>query len=245
MKLALLWPDTHAPYHNVRAVELVLKVIADLDLHELIIMGDFADCYAVSAHGKHARMQHQLLDEIDKCNELLDRVDLSTKAKKVYLMGNHEHRLERFIFDKCPELFGVTEIENLLKLEKRGYRTLGYTPRQNYAVLGSKLRVRHEPLGSSAKASASRALASLAFGHTHRIEESYVVGLDGKAHVNFSVGWLGDERKTEVFGYCKHNQWQLGFGLVWVDPKTGFFHHQIVPILPNYTCVVMGKKYKA
>jgi metallophosphoesterase superfamily enzyme len=100
MHLALLWPDTHAPYHNVRAVELVLKVIEDLKLHELIIMGDFADCYAVSSHGKHAKMQHQLLQEIDKCNELLDLVDLATTAKKVYLMGNHEHRLERFIFDK-------------------------------------------------------------------------------------------------------------------------------------------------
>jgi hypothetical protein len=84
------------------------------------------------------------------------------------------------------------------------------------------------------------------YGHIHRIEESHIVGLDGTNHVAFSVGWLGDKRKDKIFNYVKgHWQWQLGFGLVWVDPATNYFYHQKIHILDNYTCVVNGKKYKA
>jgi hypothetical protein len=198
----------------------------------------------VNSHGKRADMLHSLESEIHECNDLLSSLDEVFKCKKTFISGNHEHRLERFIFNKCPELFGITEIEGLLKLESRGYRAIPYGPRQKYQILGSKLFARHEPLSSSAKASAAKALCNLVFGHIHRIEQSYVVGLDGKSHVNFSCGWLGDER-SKAFDYCKHNQWQLGFALVRVDEKTKMFYHQIVPILPDFTCVVDGKKYKS
>lgn len=172
--------------------------------------------------------------------------ELFPRVKKVYIQGNHEFRFERYINNKCPELFGVTQFDFLIKIpERKNWSYINYGPNQAYAVMGSKLTARHEPLASSAKATASRALCSLVYGHIHRIEESHLVGLDGTNHVCFSVGWLGDKRMDKIFGYVKgHHQWQLGFGLAYVDEKTGYFYHQKIHILDNYTCVVNGKIFK-
>jgi hypothetical protein len=101
-------------------------------------------------------------------------------------------------------------------------------------------------LGTNARVTASKALCSVVFGHTHRIEESHIVGLDGRNHVSFSVGWLGDKKKDKIFDYVKnHWQWQLGFGLVYVDTSNGYFYHHKIHILDNYTCVFDGKVFKA
>jgi hypothetical protein len=73
--------------------------------------------------------------------------------------------------------------------------------------------------------------------------------MDGTNHVAFSVGWLGDKNQDLIFNYVKnHHQWQLGFGLVYVNEKTRYFYHQKIHILEQgnkYSCVVNGKLYEA
>jgi UDP-2,3-diacylglucosamine pyrophosphatase LpxH len=248
MKVALLIPDTHRPYHDSKAYNLMIKVAKDISLDEIVILGDYADIYALNAHGgKSPVLPTTLIEEIEDVNDGLDELDLLfPKAKKVFIQGNHEYRFERYILNNCPELFGITEFKNLINIDKRtNWKFIHYGPNQAYSILGSKLTARHEPLASSAKATASKALCSLIYGHIHRIEESHLVGLDGTNHVCFSVGWLGDKSLDKIYGYVKgHHQWQLGFGLVYVDEKTGYFYHQKIHILDNYTCVVNGKLYK-
>lgn len=248
LNLSLIVPDTHRPYHDRKAYNLMLKVAKDMAVDEIVILGDYADIYALNAHGgKNPTLPTTLIEEIEDVNNGLDELDKKfPKAKKVFLQGNHEYRFERYIFDKCPELFGVTEFKNLIKIEQRkNWKYIHYSPNQQYKVGGSYLIARHEPLASSAKATASKALCSLVYGHIHRIEESHLVGLKDDNHVCFSVGWLGDKRNDKVFSYVKgHHQWQLGFGLVYTCPKTRYFYHQKIHIMDNYTCVVNGKLYR-
>jgi hypothetical protein len=247
LKLAALIPDTHRPFHDRRAYNLMIKVLIDLKPDEITMLGDYADIYNLTSHGKDAGLVTSLVEEIEDVNAGLDEIDrLFPKSKKVYIQGNHEYRFERYVNSKCPELFGVTQFDYLLNLNKRSnWKYIHYGPRQRHNVLDSYLVARHEPLGSSAKATATKALCSLVYGHIHRIEESHIVGLDGTNHVSFSVGWLGDKTLDKVFGYVKgHHQWQLGFGLVWVDTKTRYFYHHKIHILDNYTCVVNGKEYR-
>ena len=211
LKTALLIPDTHRPYHDRKAYNLMLKAAKDIGVDEIVILGDYADIYALNAHGgKDPTLPTTLIEEIEDVNKGLDELDkLFPKAKKVYIQGNHEFRFERYILDKCPELFGVTEFKNLIKIDqRRNWHYIHYGPNQKYKVGGSYLIARHEPLASSAKATASRALCSLVYGHIHRIEESHLVGLKDDNHVCFSVGWLGDKRNDKVFSYVKgHHQW--------------------------------------
>jgi len=224
----------------------MIQVAKDLSPHEIVLLGDYADFYSVMSHQKDPRIATMLVDEVSSVLDGLNELDfLFPEAKKVFLEGNHEYRLERYLVSQAPALFGVTSTEHILKMHQRpNWTFVPYGPHQSYNILGSKLVARHEPLGNSAKLTATRALCNLVYGHIHRIEESHIVGLDGKNHVCFSVGWLGDKRKDLVFNYVKgHHQWQMGFGIVYVDPSTGFFYHQKIHIMDNYTCVVNGKLY--
>lgn len=251
MELAVIIPDTHVPYEHKKAFALVQDVIKHhkSQIKEIVFLGDFADFYAVNSHGKHPQMLHNLTEEVEKVIECFDWFDKTVPgAKKIFIEGNHEFRLERFIQNVCPQLFGVTSTEHILKIAGRpNWTFVPYGPNQSYRILGSYLKARHEPLASSAKSTASKALCSLVYGHIHRIEESHIVGLDGTNHVCFSVGWLGDKRMDKIYGYVKHHhQWQLGFGLVYVDPKSGLFYHQKIPILQTggeVSCVVNGKRF--
>lgn len=249
IKTALIIPDCHIPYEDKKAYALMLKAAIDLKPDEIVIGGDFADFYAVSSHGKHPLLAHTLMEEIERVIQRLDELDkLFPDAKKYFIEGNHEFRLERYIQNVAPGLFGVTETKNILKLDQRpNWKFFPYGPNQCHHVLQSYLRARHEPVGNSAKLTAQRALCSLIYFHIHRIEESHAVGLDGTNHVAFSVGWLGDKRFDKVFGYVKnHFQWQLGFGVVRVDDQTKLFYHQKIHILNNgrkYSCMVDGKFY--
>jgi UDP-2,3-diacylglucosamine pyrophosphatase LpxH len=225
----------------------VLKYLeSEKNLKEIVILGDYADIYNLSGHGpKNPAVLTSLIDEIEDVNSGLDEIDGFSGVRKIYIQGNHEYRFERYLTNKCPELFGVTEFHNLINIHKRpNWRYVNYGPNQKHKVLDSYLTARHEPLANSAKATASKALCSLVYGHIHRIEESHIVGLDGSNHVCFSVGWLGDKTQDLIYGYVKgHHQWQLGFGIVYVDEKTKYFYHEKIHIMDDYTCVVDGVKF--
>lgn len=250
LRLALCIEDTHVPYEHKKAYRLMLLVGRDLEINEIIIKGDFADFYGVSRFNKDPRVAAHLMAEVDAVNEKLDELDLLfPRAKKVYIEGNHEHRLESYIIDKCPALFGITEIRTLFKLDRRhGWNLVPYGSNQSYQILGSDLRVRHEPGASSAKAAASRAISNITYGHIHRAELSYVTSIDGKQYVAYCAGWMGDKRNDLIFDYVSgHHQWNLGFSLVYMNDETKEFYVQIVPIIGHdkeVSCVVNGKLYK-
>lgn len=253
LKCALIIPDTHRPFHHVKAYNLMLEVASDLksQLNEIVVLGDYADFYSVSSHSRDPRVFHMLQDEVVDVLAGLSELDhLFPDAKKVFLQGNHEFRLERYLVDKAPALFGITDTRFLLGFDQRpNWRYIPYGPNQSHKVLGSYLRARHEPLASSAKATAAKALCSIVYGHIHRIESSHIVGMDGTNHIACSVGWLGDKSKDLIYSYVKnHHQWQMGFGLCWVDQKNKFFHLDTVHILEDgnqVSCVVNGKLYKS
>jgi UDP-2,3-diacylglucosamine pyrophosphatase LpxH len=219
-------------------------------LDEIVILGDYADFYSVSSHQKDPRVFSMLTEEVADVTVGLHELDrLFPNALKVFIEGNHENRLERYLIKNAPALFGITSIEHILQIADRpNWKFHSYGPDQSHNVLKSTLYARHEPLGNSAKLTSARALCSLVYGHIHRIEESHIVGLDGTNHVCFSVGWLGDKRKNQVFNYVKNYwQWQMGFGMAWVDTETGLFYHQKIHILDvggKISCVANGKLFK-
>jgi hypothetical protein len=252
MRKALLWPDTHMPFHHVRACKLVIEIALAIKIDALYLLGDFADFYYINGHGpKHPGMPGHLKTEVDSVNSGLDTFDrIFPSIPKYYIQGNHENRLERYIQNKAPELFGLIDCQTLFKIQSRpGWRWIPYSPNQRVQILNSKLWARHEPLGASGKATASRALCSLAHGHDHQIHEMHMTGLDGQEHIVFGNGWLGDKRKDEVFGYVKnHHNWQLAFTLVYVDEESGIFYkhtNHILEVGNKLSCVVEGKRFFA
>jgi UDP-2,3-diacylglucosamine pyrophosphatase LpxH len=247
VKRALIIPDCHIPYEDKRAYDLMLTVAKDVDPDEIVILGDYADFYAVNSHGKDAAVENGTLEEeVTRVVErLIEIKKLFPKAKRVFIEGNHEYRLARYINSKCPDLYGVFDTKSVLELGILGYEFVPYGPNQKYRVLGSKLIARHEPLAGGkhvAQNTVEKAMHSVIFGHTHRIQEAQVVTIDGENYRGISSGWLGDTQHR-IFEYVKgHHQWAHAFSVVNVlDDGTWF--NQLIHII-NYKCYYDGHIYE-
>lgn len=247
MKIAAVIPDCHIPYEDKRCFDLTLAALHDLkDLEEIVILGDFGDFYAISSHGKHPEAQHLLLDEVDAINMRLDMIDaMFPGIKKIFIEGNHENRLERYLTRNAPALFGITCTEYLFQFNMRpNWTFIPYTKRQHYSVLGTRLGARHEPFSaSSAKASLTNSLCDLVYGHIHRIEEFNTNIFNGRSLSHFCPGWLGDERYDKIFGYAV-DRWQKGFSLVYSVDNTDSYSRITYAFDEQKRVIVHGRLYK-
>lgn len=244
----LICPDVHVPYHDKRAWALMLKVAAKFDPDTLVTMGDFADFYCVSSHSKDPRRVNKLGWEIKQCNVALDQLDaiprkVRKKRRRVFVAGNHEDRLERYLMDKAPELFDAVEIPKLFLLGERGWE---YVPYKESIKIG-KVNFTHDTgkAGANAHVEALNDFQdNVAIGHTHRIGYAVKGNAKGVAHVGAMFGWLGDEKKANYMHQIKaRRDWAKGFGVGYIDSATKCTYLTPVPIV-NYTCVVEGNLYR-
>lgn len=239
-------PDTHVPYHHVRALASWLSFAEHYQeqMLGLILLGDFADFYAVNSHGLHPTLTHLLVDEINQVNDVLSLIDATLpNTPKVYIEGNHEYRLERYLCNKAPALFGVTQWDLLFKLNQRpNWLAVPYGPTQHYKPKGLDVYIRHEPYSmGSAKASLSNSCCNLIYGHIHRREYFSVAKPCGERIFNASPGWLGDIRQKDVYSYLKKPpQWDLGFALL---HESGLYEPIHMNSLGEFS--YEGKKFKA
>ena len=243
----LVFPDLHAPYHDDKALSLVLKVGKAIKPDECIIMGDWADFYAVSSHDKNPdRMSFE--SEVRIAKKCLDHVKAVGANVNVFIQGNHEYRLERMIVKKAPELHNMTTTPKLLELAEKGFQYVPY--RQSYLV--GNMRFTHD-VGPSGLHAATKSMAALGrnvvIGHCHRMEYCVQGTLDGARHVGISLGWLGSIAAAEDYMHMDKmaKDWTLGFGIGYHDTETGFVTMIPTPILPDvtggYCCIVEGKRY--
>jgi len=248
---SLIIPDCHIPFEDRRAYELMLFVAHNLSgLKEIIILGDYADFYDINSHGKDPAVTMKLREErVAVCKRLKELQVNFPDTRKIFIEGNHEYRLARYLANKAPELFDTIRVDEFLGLEQYGFEFVPYGPDQQCTVLGSELIARHEPIGGGvhcAHSTVVKASNSVIFGHTHRIQESQIVSLNGDNYRGISSGWLGD-KDHPVFKYVKnHHQWALAFSIVTVLSNNEWFN-QIIQIIPRngkYYCVVDGYFYE-
>lgn len=246
VKKALIIPDCHRPFHDRKAYSLMIKVAQEVGIDEVVILGDYADFYSVSRHRKDPRVGTLLMEEVASVKEGLDQIDqLFPQAKKVFLEGNHELRLEAYLIDRCPELFGVTEVKFLFGLNQRALWTwIPFGRSQAYRILDSQLYAFHRPKASTPKQHIAKTFVSSVYGDIHKIERAHAIGLDGSNFLAVCPGWLGDV-SSRVFDYMPSTpQWQLGFAVVYVNSETLEFHVEQFEI-KNHATILHGKVIKA
>ena len=236
----LLIPDVHVPYHDKDAFNLMLKAGKEFKPQHVIIMGDFADFYGVSSHSKDPNRALKLKEEIESTKEALDQVIALGAKNNVFVAGNHEDRLERYLRDRAPELFNFISIPKILELKEKGFK---YVPYKRAYKLG-KLNVTHDT-GVAGRYAHYKALDTfqhnIVIGHTHRIGYAVEGNANGERHLCAQFGWLGDVEEIDYMHQVKaRKEWSLGFGIGYLDPKTGVVYLIPVPIV-NGTCLIEGK----
>lgn len=230
IKTALIIPDCHFSAEescDYRAYSLMLKVAQKQKIDEVVILGDFCDFFGISSHSKSPASSNKLIDEVERVKKELQKLrKVFKKAKIVFIQGNHEYRLERYIQNNAPELFGLLNLPELLDFAALNIHFIPYGPSQLYQVLKSKLYARHEPISGGvnfAHGTVVKAGCSVIFGHVHQIQESQTVMIDGNNHRGIACGWLGNKNHP-IMSYVKnHHQWSQGFALVTVLGNGTFF----------------------
>lgn len=244
LEAILFVPDCHHPYHDRAAWSLLLAVGRDLHPTHLAILGDFADMFSVSSHSKDPRRIQQLEVELAGVRRGLDDLDALKAKHKIYVAGNHEDRLTRYLQDKAPELFASVSIPAILGLKARGWE---YIPYRHDVRLG-KLYLTHDVgAGSAGRMAAAKALDvythSVAIGHGHRMQMLVEGSAVGDTYLGIQFGWLGDAEQADYMHRVKAKKdWALGFGVGYLNPATGLVYVTPIPIIKG-TCVVNGIQY--
>ena len=109
-KRALLLYDIHIPYHDTVAVKAAMKYGRKLGVDCVILPGDLMDFHSIS-HWDRDPTQRDLARELRLGERFLEvLVDTFPKARIIYLEGNHEARLWRFVWRNVPEFAGLPEL---------------------------------------------------------------------------------------------------------------------------------------
>lgn len=242
--------DVHLPFHDPRAVNLVLDIFESMGIHRLIINGDLLDFLNISLHGpKHPDIQETLENELFSGQEFLSNLRKRFKGVEiVYLFGNHEDRLNRFIIQKCPAFWNVLRLETQLNLDSLDIHYLPYNG--FYQLEDSKLRIQHSPPSYGINGTMTSLYNKLdhdyMYGCTHRMQHSARTGASGAVYNAWFNGWLGSTSLTEthshVFSFAKgHDNWQQCAAVIaTIDGQTTHVHQ--FPII-NYSAYVGGDLY--
>jgi predicted phosphodiesterase len=215
--------DPHIPYHSEVGLSIWFAALRDFKPDIVVSTGDFVDCFAVSTYSKDPRRVFHLHGEMEAAGAVLDQInELAPKARRIYLGGNHEDRLQRYLQDKAPELFPFIDIPKLLHLDERGFEYVGY--KESTKV--GKLNLTHD-VGTAGRTAIFKALdafqSPVVTGHTHRM--GYIVEGDatGGTQVSASFGWLGDIAKVDYMHQIRaRRDWTLGFGYGYLDASNGY-----------------------
>lgn len=245
LQSVLVVPDTHAPFHDPVAWNLMLKAGEFLKPHILVHNGDLGDFFSVSKHSKapSRRKDWSLVEEAHSVNECLDELDSLGAKRKVITLGNHENRYDRYIADKAPELDGITSVADLYQLEQRDWECVPYME----SLKIGQIFYTHD-VGIAGRYAVHRSLDafqhSVVTGHTHRFGLAVEGNAVGDSMVAASFGWLGDVDQMDYYHRTRaRRDWSLGFGYGYLNPQTGVTSFVPVPIIKlktKYICVVEG-----
>lgn len=224
----LVLSDLHVPYHDVRAIKsAVTYAKEEFNPNVLFLNGDFADFFSISRWEKDPK-QRNLAQELGVVEDCLSWLKAEfPRARRIYKLGNHEERWDKYLWEKAPELLGVASVrfEEVLHLDKWGYEIVD---NQRIVMLGELPAYHgHElPKGMASPVNAARGLYmrtahSGIMGHLHRSSGHTEPDVFHSGTACWSTGCLCDLRPD----YAKINKWNHGFAVVEVEKDDSYLVH--------------------
>ena len=225
--------DIHIPYENKPAIKLLKTFIEEYQPETLILGGDIVDMYSVSSYSKDPSRAFKLQREINKTVEFLEDVrEILPESRIVYLEGNHENRLQRWLL-KNPDLYGLDAltIPSLLFLEPLEIEYKRELMHKNFLFTHGDYVNKYQ----ANKELEVKGVSGMS-GHKHtrqHIAKTTRGGTDDWT----SVGHLSNEKKAE---YVVAPNWQIGFGVVYFQGKDHFAEN--IPILKGNKIIYEGRE---
>lgn len=219
IKRIAVFSDVHVPYHGVQAQAVLLAFLGHFHPNIVVLAGDLLDFYSLSHFDREPSRRLQLPDDIQQARDYMKDLDavLSPLCRKVFLGGNHEDRLRKFLWKQAPELYELEslDIPGLLSLEDRSWEYIPYyEPMATSGAPGLALynllithgTVARKWSGYTARAHFERFNYSGISGHTHRLGTFYHRAYGGQ-YVWFEAGCLCGLEPP----YMASPDWQQGW----------------------------------
>ena len=260
------------PTHDEAAIAVALDLVRAAKPARVILVGDNLDLPELGRYRTSPAFQRTMQAAIDRAGLLCAQLrDAAPAAEIVWIAGNHEERLPRWILDNAVAAFGlrrantpdswpVLSVPFLCNMDDYAvdYRA-GY-PASDYWI-NHRLRVIHGSLAKSGASTASayldREKSSVIFGHTHRLEwaERTRRDHDGPRRIlAMSPGCLAridgavpsTKQGLDLDGrpLVSHEDWQQGIAIITHEEGDGAFWPELIPIHDG-RAFWRGKEYLA
>ena len=242
MRTIITFPDCHIGEELDKAYLVAKKFAKFIKPTEIILQGDFMDCAAFSAWDldKKRKMEgRRWKKEYAQGNKELD--DLQKITKKItYLGGNHEDRVERYL-DKNPEVEGIVEVENVLRLKERGIKFIPWTSQQMYKT--GKLYWTHGYYGGKYFANKNLETfgCNIVSAHLHKPQTMFKTAKMSEAIMSWGVGCLSSREPEYLRG--KPSTANNGFGITYIKPN-GKFSFYPINMSKDGSFIYNGKEFK-
>ena len=218
--------DAHFPYHDPEAVDIFLDHAAKAKT--IILLGDFADMYQASSFVKDPRAM-RIADEMAMMKDFLAGVRRDfPKQRIIYKLGNHEDRLDTLIKTRCPELFGLPNLDLASAIGAKESRIEIVQSRQMmkfgklYGLHGHEVgRGVFSPV-NPARGLYLKTKKSAICAHHHQTSEHAEKNLDDKVESCWTIGCLCNMKPD----YAPVNRWNHGFAEITGDDDMYTVHNR-------------------
>lgn len=243
-RMVVVFPDIHFGHADKGAISAILRMCKDYQPDEVIQLGDLIDAKALGRWPKSPEDLNGLQEEFDEARTFWANVKtICPKAKLVQLEGNHEHRLQKCLWERAGlhSLRDLT-VPNLMKLHEFGVHY--YKRHERYWISKDlKLLAMHGNQtnaygGYSAKNEVDKRGVNFIAGHVHRLALSQK-STELETLLGIECGHLTLPSHTEWLE-GKVANWQQGFVVLHLFPT--WFHPTLVPITHGRFCFE-GKVY--
>lgn len=110
-RLCVCLPDLHSPDHDEAALVWALHVVEEWDPYKIILLGDAVDFKSISRFPKRPSAALTFPEERKAARALIRELAKRFEGREVvYLIGNHEVRLDRYLWKHAPELCELGEL---------------------------------------------------------------------------------------------------------------------------------------
>ena len=245
MKLIVCISDLQVPFHDKRAVANVANFIKSVKPDTVVSVGDEMDMQTISrwAQGTPLEYERSIARDREQTVEVLEQL----RVKHV-IRSNHTDRLFNTVMMRAPGLLGLPELDlpQFLRFPELGitYHRKPYELAPGWLLMHGDEGNISQNGGQTALNLAKKTGYSIVCGHTHRMglmhHSEGVAGKNTRTVWGMEVGNLMDAKQAS---YLKGgiNNWQQGFGLLWVDGKT--VQPQLVPIQKDGSFMAVGKMW--
>ena len=223
--------DIHAPFQDNMAIKAIISFGKWLKPDKIIFMGDVIDFYAISKFSKDPVRAMRLQNEIDEAHSILRifRKEFP-KVEMVYLKGNHEARLQGYLWSKASELSGLRNMSlvSLLGLDGLNiqYVSNGRMKFRNFIIKHGDIVRKHSAYTARGELEAT-GLSGISI-HTHRLSTHYLSN-EGGNYVWYEGGCLCKMNQEYMQG--KYPNWQQGFAFGYFKKGSAKYNIHLVNII--------------